>query len=123
MATHNITINQGSTYQLMITLTDSGGTAINLTGYTFRGQIRDSTSSDTIRASFSFTIQTQSGATLGQVLAYIPAADTANIPVDDNDSPTRKLKRMIYDIESVDGSGTVTRWLEGSAYISPEVTR
>ncbi len=119
---YDIDVKQGSTYQLLLTIKDDSAVAIDLTGYTFRGQIRTSTSDPTVQAAFSFNILTQSGATLGQVEATLSATDTAAISLPENDRPTRKITKMIYDIESEIG-GEVTRWLEGAANISPEVTK
>lgn len=123
MAEYDIDVKQGSTYQLLLTIKDPDDDPIDLTGYTFRGQIRTSTSDSTIQAAFSFNILTQSGGTLGQVEATLSATDTAGIELPENDRPTRKITKMIYDIESETGGGEVTRWLEGAANISPEVTK
>lgn len=119
---YDITVNQGATYSLMITIKDPLGVAIDLTGHLFRGQIRSTYGSDKIQASFNFTLQPQAGLTLGKVLAQITADETAAIEVDPSCQASRKITKMIYDIES-DLSGSVTRWLEGTAFISPEVTR
>lgn len=122
MAEYDINVKQGATFELLLTIKDPSDNPIDLTGYTFRGQIRTSTSDPTIQATFTFALGVQSGGTLGQVTATLTAAATAAIEVPENDKPTRKITKMIYDIESEIGS-EVTRWLEGAAYISPEVTK
>lgn len=120
----DILIEQGATFELDMTLTDENGDRIDLTGHTFRGQVRASFSDSAIVATMSFTPgdQTQP-ATKGTVKATISAANTTTIPVPANtDSPERPITKMIYDIES-EVAGTVYRWLQGAAMISPEVTR
>jgi hypothetical protein len=122
MATYDIDVKQGSTYELLITIKDPNDTEIDLTGHTFRGQIRTSTSDSTIQAAFSFVLADQVTNT-GEVTATLSASATAAISLPENDKPTRKITKMIYDIESEDAGGIVTRWLEGDANISPEVTK
>lgn len=124
MATeYDIEVKQGATYRLLMTIKDNNGDEIDLTGYTFRGQIRDTTSSPTIQATFTFDVKTQSGGTLGQVEAILTAAATAGIVLPEVDKPHRKITTMVYDIESDNGGGEVVRWLQGKAEISPEVTK
>lgn len=117
---YDITVEQGSTFSLAIALKDSLGAAINLTGHTFRGQIRKTISDTTIQASFTFNIDAP--ATLGTLTATISAANTALIEMPTNNTPNHTTVRMVYDIESEIG-GVVYRWLQGIANISPEATR
>lgn len=123
MATLDISVKQGATYTLIMTVQDSVPASINLTGYTFRGQIRTSTSDITIQAPFSFVLGVQSGATLGTVTGTISAADTALIVLPANERYTRKITKMIYDIEMIEPGGNVVRILEGTVSVSPEVTK
>ena len=122
MNKYNITILQGATFSLGITIKDSTGMAIDLTGHVFRGQVRRTVSSSEIETSFSFVIQNQI-TNKGKVTCLISATDTAAITVTPSTGADRKITKMCYDIESEDTSGTVTRWLEGVAEISPEATR
>jgi hypothetical protein len=119
---YDITVYQGSTFKMMLTIKDPLDAPIDLTGYIFSGQIRKTYSSSVIEASFEFEVQTQSGATLGQVLCTITAEETAGINVSDACGQSRKITKMVYDIESQVGT-EVTRWLQGVANISPEVTK
>lgn len=120
---YDINVKQGATYALVLTIKDPNDDPIDLTGYEFRGQVRTSTSDPTVQANFEFEIQPQTGGTLGKVTATLTATETAGITLPENNRPTRKITTMIYDIESETVDGEVTRWLEGAALISPEVTR
>lgn len=119
---YDITVKQGATFLLLMTIKDPALNPIDLTGLTFRGKIRATTSDPVVQANFTFVILTQSGATLGQVQASLTAVATAGIIVPKATSAHRKITTMIYDIESDNGAGEVVRWLQGAANISPEVT-
>jgi uncharacterized protein YndB with AHSA1/START domain len=119
---YNINVKQGATFRLDIKIKDSNGTPINLTGHTFQGQIRKLTQDNTIQASFTFTIANQV-TNPGEVRAELTATATAAIACEDSSRAQRRITEMSYDIESTDTNGVVNRWLEGVAYISPEVTR
>ena len=111
----DITINQGATFELTITWKDSAGTAINLTGYTARLNVRETYSSSTA----VLTLTTENGGiTLGGAAGTITLAATA--------TATAALTAPfsgVYDLELVSGGAVVTRLLEGVATVSPEVTR
>jgi hypothetical protein len=110
----NIDVKQGATFQLTITWKDSAGTAIDLTGYTARAQAR--LTYDTSTTIFSLT--SSSGITLGgaagTIAIVIAAGTTATLA-----APWSG----VWDLELVSGAGIVTRLLEGTANVSPEVTR
>lgn len=116
-AKYNIVVEQGATYNLLITIKTPGvsPTPIDVSTWLFAGQIRKSPTDSTVLADFTFAIQNQITNT-GEVLISLTDADTAAIPAD---GPTTNL---VYDIEATVGS-TVTRLLQGSATLSAEVTR
>lgn len=118
---YDISVKQGSTFSMMLTIKDPTEVPIDLTGYIFRGQIRKTYSDPVVQAVFEFEIQDQI-TDQGKVLCTLTAQQSAGISVDETESYTRKITKMIYDIESEIGD-EVTRWLEGTANISPEVTR
>ena len=121
--TYDITIKQGSTYTLEMQIDDSLGAGIDLTGHTFRGVIKKLISSTTNEASFSFVIDPDQVTNAGKVTATISAVNTALIDAHKTENCRRRTTCMSYDIESIDSSDNVERWLEGVANISPEVTR
>jgi len=121
-ATLDITVEQGSTFNKTITLTDSLGAPINLTGYTARAQIRATPESATIIASFTVTVQAPP--TAGILDWIMPAATTTTLVVDNTEAsnPFKPTVRS-YDLEIESGSGVVTRIFQGKAKIIPNVTR
>lgn len=105
----DLTIEQGATFSRVITIKDSSNVAVNITSDTFAGQVRKRHQSGTVEATLTCTVT--DGAN-GEVTATISATDTAAMDSGD----------FVYDIEWTSGS-TVTRLLEGTATVTPEVTR
>ncbi len=118
-AEYKLDIDQGSTFSVELTIKDSSGSAIDITGRTFTGQIRSIYSAATVIATFTCAI---TDATAGKMTFSLTAAETAAITVDAATGTERTKTRYIYDIEMTNGS-TVTRILQGNVDISPEVTR
>ena len=110
MASHDITIDQGSTFSKSITLKDDNDVVINVTNDTFRGQVRKHHSSTDIQATFSFTI---TDGTNGVVAWSLSATDSAAM----------SSGKLVYDVEWIKQDGTVTRILSGIADTTAEVTR
>tara|TARA_R100001086_G_scaffold192605_1_gene109860 strand:- start:758 stop:1093 length:336 start_codon:yes stop_codon:yes gene_type:complete len=106
----DITVEQGATFTRTITIKDSSNAAINITGSSFAGQIRKRHQSSTKQADFDFTITNASG---GIVIATITAANTGSMEPGD----------FVYDIEWTQSDSSVTRLLEGTATVTPQVTR
>jgi hypothetical protein len=109
-ANYDITIEQGATFTFSVTVT-----ALNLTGYSARMQGR------TTHASADKVINLTSGsgititpATDSVILITMSAAVTAAIA-----APSYG----VYDLEIESGSGVVTRLLQGTYQVTPEVTR
>jgi hypothetical protein len=120
---YNLYIEQGADFYNLFTIQDSAGNRVDLTGHTFTGKIRRTASATSVDAEFDFTIldQTQA-ATKGQVEVELAAADSSAIVLDSSADAVRTTTFFSYDIESVVG-GIVTRWVQGTAEISPEVTK
>ena len=124
---YDITIEQGASFSLPITLNHYDNTAYNLTGYTGRGQLRRYHRSTDIIVSFTVTIDPTP--TTGRLIVSLTAVQTGAIPAGEEITDTRS--KYVYDLElektSAGGDsvaiGTVKRVLEGTAYVSPEVTR
>lgn len=111
--TYHIKIEQGATFGLTLTYTDSNDSAIDLTGFVARMQLRRNINDST--ALLEATTENGGitlGDTSGTVAISISASDTANLAAVEG----------VYDLELV-SNGVVTRLLEGTFVVSPEVTR
>lgn len=112
---HNITIEQGATFTLNATWKAADGTPVDLTGYAARMQARQTyASATTVLNLTSAGGNIALGGTAGTVVVTISATATAALT-----APWAG----VYDLELVSAGGVVTRLLEGSARVTPEVTR
>lgn len=109
----NITIEQGATFTRTITWTISG-TAVNLTGYVARLQVRADYDTDPI---ISLTSAAGGGITLGGV------AGTIVLLVSATATAALTPGSYLWDLEVEAADGTVTRLLKGQATVDPEVTK
>jgi hypothetical protein len=119
-----ISMNQGDDFSVIITISNASG-PINLTGYEFEGEMKIDTALTTDAvAEFNFTLQAQSGATLGQVLWSLPNAETAALvtSISDAERKQRLTTPYVFDVKMKDTLDTVSRLIEGIIYVSPEVT-
>ena len=108
-AVSNLYIDQGADFSTTISLTDSNGDILSLTGYTALGQIRKTYGSSTIAATFGTSLT----AATGQITLTLTDTVTAGI----------NSGRYVYDIIITDSSGDKTRILEGHATVTPSVSR
>lgn len=119
---YNFTVGQGETWNPTLTLTDSAGALVNLTGYTARLTIRETYASES--ALISLTTE-NGGITLGGAAGTIAllatATQTAALVVPDSPG-TPPSKRLVYDLELVTGA-VVRRYLQGAFIVTREVTR
>lgn len=112
---YNTVIEKGATFELTVTYKDASGTAVDLTTWTVRMQVRTTPASES-------TILTSEGGSptitltknsSGVISATISATNTAALTA----------ATAYYDIEAQNASGVVRRVLQGRIIISPEVTR
>jgi hypothetical protein len=114
---YDIYIEQGATFQRVITWKDSSGNAINLTGYIARMQFRPQITSETIL----FTATTENGK-----IVLGGAAGTVTITITATETAAFDFCSAAYDLElqsSALSGAVVTRLLEGCVNVSKEVTR
>lgn len=118
----NLTIFQGKTFERFFVMKDVDNEPIDLTGYTFRGQIRRtySTAGNPI-ASFTFAVQGDPED--GIVKVSLTASETAAIMADDAIGPNKVETRFCYDIECVPPDTSVFLLVEGLVLFWPEVTK
>lgn len=104
-----IVIEQNATFTNKVYVEDIYNNPISLVGYTPSSKMRKSYYSST-----SYTIDTEvTGLANGEITLSMTSSNTANLPIG----------RMVYDLIIDDGSGTITRVVEGIATILPSVTR
>ena len=105
----NIFIDQGATFTTTVTVTDSNGDAVNLSGYSVAAQIRKTFLSSTATA----------------VTATISNASSGEITISLTPTQTTALEagRFVYDVLITASGGTKTRVVEGQVTVNPSVTR
>ena len=107
----NIFIDAGADYLITVTVTDSSGSALDLTGYTAAAQIRKTYESSA--ATVAFTVAFASDRTTGQLDLTLTGAQTAAVT----------QGRYVYDVLITSGAGALTRVVEGISTINPRVTQ
>ena len=105
----NIFIDQGATFTTTVTVTDSSGSAVNLSGYSVAAQIRKTFLSASATA-FTASI---SNASSGEITISLTPTQTAAL----------EAGRFVYDVVITASGGTKTRVVEGQVTGNPSVTR
>lgn len=105
----NLSVDQGTDFSSFITVEDTSGQTVDLTGYTARGQIRK-TYSSTTSTSFTASVTDPSD---GEIKIQLDATTTGGM----------KAGRYVYDVQIVSSGGAVSRVVEGQLEINPGVTR
>ena len=122
-----LTIEQGSTTDLLLEWKDSNGEPVDLTGYSARMQIRPSVDSSTTYLSITDTLSND-----GTGLNLTPESASVVLPrtsgsiglfISAQTSSNLSFSEGVYDIELESSTGVVTRLLEGLVKLSKEVTR
>ena len=117
--TYDLNINQGMTHKWEVTYTDDTDTPVDLTGYQGRGQIRMNVNSPDVLCTLTVTVVTPLS---GRVDVLLPASETEGLSLRGRTAQDRTEAQ--YDVEVFNpSSGKVVRLLQGSAFISPEVTK
>lgn len=104
----NLIVDQGSDFSADINVVNDIG-AVDITNYTYRGQIRKTYASSNAVDFYTSTNNPSSG-----ILTISLAAGQTSV---------MKAGRYVYDVEIVDGIGNVTRVIEGQLEVTPRVTR
>ena len=105
----NIFIDQGATFTTTVTVTDSSGSAVSLSGYSVAAQIRKTFLSASATA-FTASI---SNASSGEITISLTPTQTAAL----------EAGRFVYDVVITASGGTKTRVVEGQVTVNPSVTR
>ena len=108
--TYNLVIDQGSDFALDLVIKQSGS-ALNLTNYTGRAQLRTSVTASSASATFTVTKTNDAGGALKLELSASTSSGLA-------------AGQYVYDLEIfTSGDAIVKRILQGEVTITPEVTR
>ena len=108
----NLQIDKGATFSSDVTVTDTDGTAFDLTGYTAASKMALGYTSTRTRVSLQASIN--SDPTTGIITISLTADQTKAL-----EAPAR----YVYDVEITKTSdSTVTRVIEGLITINPDVT-
>ena len=111
-ATLNLNCWQGASWDYNLTWT-LNGTAVNLTGWNARMQVRETYDAHTAVLSLTAGTGITLGGTAGSILLEATATQTASI----------SEGQYVYDLELITPGGYVTRLIEGNFVVDPEVTR
>lgn len=111
---HHFVIEQGATFGQVLTLKDSAGTLINLTGYSAAEMdLRENPESSTVVLTLTTgNSRVALGGSAGTVTLSISASDTAALSTGDG----------VYDLEITTGS-SIYRILEGTYSIRRNMSR
>lgn len=111
--TYNTTIDQGADWYINFVYQNPAGTPVNITGYTAALQVRTSPLAKTA----VLTLTSGSGLTItgatGTIAAHATNAQTTDIT----------NGKYAYDLEITSPLGIVTRLVQGTIEVSPQVTR
>ena len=107
--TYNFILEQGATFNRILTLKENNA-VMNLTGYSVASKMRSTHDSSTVVGTFTCTI---SDAANGKITMAMTNSTSAAI----------EEGIYVYDLEITSGAGTVTRLLQGTVTVNPEVTR
>lgn len=118
--TWNATVYAGQTFDWTWEIKDGDGNPLNLLGVDVRAQVR--LTHPTISALLSFgtgdsTVEISASA--GTVRFYQSASATAALGA----ALYHKEQTVVFDAEAVESNGDVSRILEGTWTVKPEVTR
>jgi len=107
--TYNFILEQGATFNRILTLKEDGA-VMDLTGYSVASLMRSTHDSSTVVGTFTCTV---SNASAGEITMSMTASTTGAI----------EEAIYVYDVEIANSAGTVTRIMEGTVTVNPEVTR
>jgi hypothetical protein len=107
-------VGQGETFRIAATIiSDSGSVPLDITDYTFVGQVRENYTTDEIAASFNIT----------KLLPF----DSGSVIVELTPDQTLGLtqRKYVYDVNMTSGSDApiTRRILEGALTVRPTATR
>ena len=121
---YSFIIEQGATTNLNVQWTNNSGSAVDLTGYQARMQIRPGIEASDVYISLSSSLQPDgTGLNLNGSDGITPlTSGSVGIYISAHSSSLLNFTEAYYDLEMVNGR-EVTRLLEGKVRLSKNVTR
>ncbi len=108
--TYNLVIDQGSDFALDLVIKEAGS-ALNLSNYSGRAQLRTSVTASSTSATFTVSV---TNASEGALKMQLPAATSSGI----------SAGQYVYDLEIFTSADSIVkRIIQGNVTITPEVTR
>ena len=113
LSTYDISADQGSDLDTVITYTDDSAVPVNLTGCSARMQVRKFAGSSNSRLNLTSSSGITLGGAAGTIRIVVSAAALSLVPAGS----------YRYDIELVDTTQTVLKILSGDFVVNAEVTK
>lgn len=111
---YNISVDQGATFERLLTVKDGSDSLFDFSNYTARMQIRrDIDETDVMIELTTENGYITLGGTAGTINLYMPPVVTQALTTRD----------CVYDLEIIDAAGKVYRLLKGQVRVDKEVTR
>lgn len=106
----NIDVYAGDTWSRSVQIQDGDGNGIDVTGWTFLAQVRESRASETVEATFTVTVTT---AASGELTITLDAETTAAL--DEG--------KWVWDLQATKTDSSVQTLLQGVVSVTADVTR
>lgn len=113
----DIVVEQGTDFSILFTVKDENAATIDLTGESYKAQMRPTYNSTELTADFVCTLLNQT-TNKGQWTMTLAKSITQDIAIDVG----IKKKNYFYDIDRTFADTHVERFLEGKAILHAEVT-
>lgn len=107
----NLTMYAGEDVRIVMTLKDSTGTPLNLTGYAYKSQYSSTFApGGTVYATYSANVLS-------------PTAGTISIRLSKAQTTTLSGTQGVWDVQQTDSGGAISYIVKGKALVVPTVTR
>lgn len=116
----DIEIDQGASFEYVMAFSDEDGNPINISSWTFSGQIKRREDDSDALASFTFANHADTNKKYWRLTAA--ASESLGPSIDPSNGAAIKATRLCYDVFADKGSGQVDKVFYGVAFIYPSVT-
>lgn len=119
-----LNIRQGATFgPYLIEVEQDDGTPVNLTGSTFRGQIRKKALDTAKTCDITMTVERAVGAVGAPALVKMLITDEVTAAIPAGEQPSEAASLYVWDAEWEDSLGQVIPFAYGPVVVLREVTR